>query len=126
MRVARAIVLVLLTVHQTGCASWRSIGHERPADFVERRRPGLVQIMVADSALVIRHPLVRGDSLIGLAPGTIPPRRVAVPMASIQTLAVRPDAPKGARIVLGTVGLFLVVSAVALAIHDPPPVYKPN
>lgn len=60
------------------CASWQE-QRARPQAVVEQWRPGQVRVVLrSDETVVLRHPRVVGDSLVGALPRTGASRSVAL------------------------------------------------
>jgi hypothetical protein len=113
--------ILLTTFVLVGCSSWHSIGRGLPADYVAREKPSSVRVSLAESTLVLSRPVVRGDSVVGLAKEPKPARLVAVPAADIRKLEAR--SAKGstaAKIIVGTFWAMGLAAMVALALYHGP------
>lgn len=76
--------MLVLTV--TACSTWSSVGVVGPAAFVESERPVRVRVSrTGERRVVLRDPVVRGDSLVGLADG----ETVRIAVADVGRLEVR-------------------------------------
>jgi hypothetical protein len=104
----RRLLCILLITAFTGCAEWHAVKGP-PADYVAHEKPGAVRATIGDSVLVMKHPEIRGDSLVGLR-NSRPPERLAVQTSSIQKL--ESNTLKGS-----TNGKFLAVGLTALGIY---------
>ena len=68
MRSLLASTLMITTVWiSTGCSSWR-VQQVSPAQLIEQRKPSSIQLRWQDGRrLVVRQPVIAGDSLIGVS-----------------------------------------------------------
>jgi hypothetical protein len=94
-----------------------------PQDAISGRQLYQVLLTRPDSSkLVLLRPRIVGDSLIGersdSSDSKQPPQRVALPLSSIQSVAVR--RPDATRTTLLLVGVGAAVAGVIAATDDPP------
>jgi len=73
-------------------------------------------LTLADSTLVLGRLLVSDGSVVGVAKRS--GVDVTVPASDIRKLEVPGNSPKGARIVLGTVGILAIAMGAAMIIFD--------
>lgn len=111
-----------------GCTSWK-IQNVPPQDAINGRQLYQVRLTRPDSSqLVLFRPRIVGDSLIGERSDSggpnQPPARVALPLSSIQSVAVR--RPDATRTTLLLVGVGAAVGGVIAAMDDPPPTFFPE
>ena len=101
---------VLVTLN--ACTSWQ-IAPTAPAQVVSERHPKQVRVRKADGRkVVLREPLVRGDSLLGLAGRDT----TGLALGEVDSLEVkRVDAGKTTAFVLFTAGILFAVAYVAAA-----------
>jgi len=83
LRVVAAALTAVLALN--ACSTWH-VEQATPAQFFAARRPSQVQLRRQDGhRVVMRHPFVRNDSVIGLVRSDT----TAVPLDSIGAIAVR-------------------------------------
>jgi len=111
-----SLLAVSLLLAPAGCSSWRSIQKEDPAAYISRERPRSARLTLADSTLVLGRLLVSDGSVVGVAKRS--GVDVTVPASDIRKLEVPGNSPKGARIVLGTVGILAIAMGAAMIIFD--------
>lgn len=83
---AMLMPLIVWLVLATACGSW--VRRDGPTvQAVRKGSPARLRIARQDGVvLVIEHPLLVGDSVIGWLPGTEPPRRVSVPLGQVEVV----------------------------------------
>jgi hypothetical protein len=94
-----------LAIQVLGCSSWRVQG-PTPEAAIRSRQPSIVRLTRTDrTRLIVHHPTVRGDSLVGALSGSAPDTAAAVslPLSEVQSVAVRRFH------VLKSVGLYFAV-----------------
>ncbi len=119
--IRRITALVVMSSMLTSCMGWKR--HDLAVDrLLEQEQPELIQVRLASGIVtVLKDPILRGDSLIGLASG----RRVAVPVADVRAVSVqRLHAGKTLGLVAG-IGLTAILVA-SLSQNDPPPPPPPR
>lgn len=91
-RHARCLLLLLTTL--AGCAYWQRDPNVLDSPLPPNRR---VEIWSKDSARIVNHVQVRGDSLHGIAGGgdTAGPREVTVALSTIDSVRSRHSSPGG-------------------------------
>jgi hypothetical protein len=107
---SRQLSLVLaILVTLNGCTSWRAES-VAPAQLVSQRHPKQVRARRSDGQKVIlRQPLVRGDSLLGLAGRDT----TGLALNEVDSLEIkRVDGGKTAALVIFTAGVLFAVSYV--------------
>jgi len=104
----RRILCIFLITILTGCAEWHAVKGP-PAAYVTREKPGALRVTLGDSVLVMKHPEVRGDSLVGVR-NSRPPERLALQISGVQKL--ESNTLKGS-----TNGKVLAVGLFALGIY---------
>ena len=110
MRLSRP-VLALVAIAMSACTSWRPQTAPAP-EVVSAQGSGTVRVIRHDqSTIVMRHPQVVGDSIVGEAGS--PPRHVAVATADVERIDVR--RVSASRTGGLTVGVLLVVGIVTVA-----------
>lgn len=103
--------LLVFALSLSACTSWRPQTAPAP-EVVAAHGEGAVRIVRHDqSVLVLRHPQVVGDSIVGEAGD--PPRRVSVATADVQRVEVRKVS--AARTGGLSVGVLILVTVVAVA-----------
>ncbi len=102
-------VLIALVMLVTGCASW-SRSALVPEQNIGERNPKRVRVQLKDGRrLVIDHPYVVGDSLVGHSPNS------AVALVDIESLDTRKtSAPKTVAFIL-LMGTLAIGVAIAIA-----------
>lgn len=120
LEVVPAIALVLICSFSTACTAWHTTSLE-PQRFSAEQSPEKVRLTFREgTAVIVRHPILVGDSLIWAGGSGETPRdsaRSAVPTNNIWRVEVHePDSPR-------TLGLFLVVLGVvvggfAIIVHE--------
>lgn len=93
-----------LAIQVLGCSSWRVQG-PTPEAAIRSRQPSIVRLTRTDrTRLIVHHPTVKGDSLVGAlfaSPDTA--AAVSLPLSEVQSVAVRRFD------VLKSVGLYFAV-----------------
>ena len=108
MRLATSPVLALLLA-TAACSTWRPQTAPAP-QAIQANASGTVRVTRKDqSMLVLRHPSVVGDSIVGDAGD--PPRRTSVALADVE----RVDARKVSATRTGGLGLGVIVVTLAVA-----------
>lgn len=106
-----AAPLLALVLGMSACTSWRAQTAPAP-EVVSAHADDAVRLRRHDgSVVVLTHPQVAGDSIVGELGD--PPRRVAVATADVERVDVR--GLNAARTGGLTLGIFAVVVAVAAA-----------
>lgn len=83
-----AIAALLLLVYLPACTSWR-VGTPTPSAFVEREHPQRARVTRTDGTQVmVNEPTVAGDTLVGTL-ANHDATRVTIPLAEVQSVAVR-------------------------------------
>jgi hypothetical protein len=101
---------LLLAALAAGCTTWRPQTAPAP-QVVAAQSDGSVRVLRRDqSTLVLRHPQVVGDSIVGDAGD--PPRRVAVATADVQRLEVR----RVSAVRTGGLGIGVLVAVTCVAV----------
>ena len=103
----------LLAAGLLACTSWRVQG-PTPAEAVSRRTPRVVRVTRADHThVVVQHPVLRGDSLVGRLLANGPQDTlvsVAMPLRDVDTVSMR-------RFNLWkSIGLYFAASVVAAVV----------
>ncbi|MGA2383298.1 MAG: hypothetical protein ABSG61_07670 [Gemmatimonadales bacterium] len=121
-RPVAAIVLIAMIPQLTACTSWR-VQPVSPAQALSDTRPRDVRLRLRHDSSTVVIPKARfvGDSIVGYRePATFhfTPRRVSVPLADVQEVAVsRVDA---GLTVVAVFAAFVAVSIVARALESLP------
>jgi hypothetical protein len=113
-RMRAALVALALCALQAGCVAW-TYEQAPVATVVAKSPPRLWVPLGADSFVVLMHPRVVSDSLVGLIEGSAAPgeplRRYAEPVSSISRVATEDLDPRytvtGALAIFGLVGTLL-------------------
>ena len=100
--VHRSVATWLLVLNLAGCHSWRSEALA-PAQLVPAEHPKVVRVTRSDgSILILRHPTVRDDSMVGIGPDSA---EVRLPLQDVRGVEVRRfSAAKTTGLVLGVAG----------------------
>jgi hypothetical protein len=78
---ARNLSVVVLGTSLVGCTSWR-VQDVPPAELFQHKEPSHLRVGRGDSSkVVIDHPRLVGDSLVGESHG----KPIAVPLAEVQS-----------------------------------------
>jgi hypothetical protein len=110
MRLSRP-ALALVAIAASACTSWRPQTAPAP-EVVSAQGSGTIRVTRHDqSTIVLWHPQVVGDSIVGQAGS--PPRHVAVATADVERIDVR--RVSASRTGGLTVGVLLVVGIVTVA-----------
>jgi len=107
LRRSRASAISALFLTLAGCSSWHTIESESPAAYIARAKPSRVRLSVAESTLVMGHPAVSGDSIVGTLSASRPREKVAVPASDIGKLEGPSSGP-------GLLGFVLVTGAATV------------
>jgi hypothetical protein len=112
----RVVLLAILGLHSGACMSWKT--QSVAPDQVVAKNPAQVRATLANgSRIVIAHPTIIGDSLIGSAPGSDPKRatpRRAVSLSDVQSMQVhRVNAGRTTLLMAGVGATAIVVAAAA-------------
>jgi hypothetical protein len=100
----RAVTLVFLGSQVTACTSWTTQSVS-PEEFFRGRTADEVRITRADSTkVVLVRPRLVGDSVLGDSVDAILSQKNAVPLADIQSVAVRRKDPTKTTLRLGSDG----------------------
>jgi hypothetical protein len=72
----------------TGCTSWTIIATPRPGTAIEGRPDSVRLSRSSDGAVILHHPIVRGDTIVGFATdqSRLPDSRVAIPLTDVTML----------------------------------------
>lgn len=110
MRLSRT-VLALVAIAASACSTWRPQTAPAP-EVVSAQGSGTVRVLRRDqSSVLIWHPQVVGDSIVGMAGS--PPRHVAVATADVERIDVRRvNATRTGGL---TLGVLLAVGIVTVA-----------
>jgi len=122
LRRRRAGTLLLMTLSGTACQAWHT---ERvaPQTVLATRQPAKLRVTRTDgSQIVLQHPVLRGDTLVGTRPGRQEVRvayteaeqvgrEVRIPLTEVRQTATRGFS------VGRTVGLLVGVAAAVLAAY---------
>jgi hypothetical protein len=115
------VTLVLLGSQVSACTSWTTQAVS-PEEFLREGTADEVRITRTDNTrLVLAHPQLVGDSVTGKPPdsaGTMGSEAGAVPLADIQSVAVRRK--DGTKTTLFIVGLGVTAGMLAVALDDDP------
>jgi len=108
--------LIVAFAGLTACASWKVVGPS-PAEFLRTQAPARVRVTRTDSSkVVVQAPTLRGDTLVGTAAAGLAQRdtarQVAVPLSSIQSLAVRRSSPE---LTLGLLAAIVLITGILYA-----------
>ena len=108
---ARCLLLLLTTL--AGCAYWQRDPKVLASPLPPNHR---IEIWSKDSARIVNHVQVRGDSLYGVAGGgdTAVPREVTVALSTIDSVRSRHSSP-GGTVLLAMCVLLAVVTWAAYA-----------
>jgi len=102
-RCRRLVVWLLLSSGLAGCTTWE-VQELTPQQVITEMKPTRIRVTRTDSArLVLVRPQVTGDSVIGSVPG----RRMTIPLSEVTGISVQKSNP------LGTVALVLGLLAAA-------------
>jgi hypothetical protein len=97
------VVWLLLSSGLAGCTTWE-VQELTPQQVITEMKPTRIRVTRTDSArLVLVRPQVTGDSVIGSVPG----RRMTIPLSEVTGISVQKSNP------LGTVALVLGLLAAA-------------
>lgn len=94
MKRSTLVWLPALAFGVTGCTSWRVVTAPPPAQVMAQERPDKVLVTLSDGTLIVlRTPVVRGDTLIGhRSAGLVlsdTAREIPVPLAHVRTISLR-------------------------------------
>jgi hypothetical protein len=108
---ARNVGVIVLGTSLVGCTSWR-VQDVPPGELFQHKAPSRLQVSRGDSSkVVIDHPQLVGDSLIGESHK----KPVAVPLAEVQSVAVRKgDTGNTVGLIVGVTGALFILSAIAM------------
>jgi len=86
-RLARALLLLL--IYLSGCTSWEA-QQVAPAQVIADRHPSTVRVTRADqSRMVLQHPTVLGDTLVGALDSAKAVWESRVALSEVQRIEVR-------------------------------------
>ena len=102
-------MLLLVVMASSGCQAWHLEG-TRPESLLVTRKPSVVRVTRSDgSKIVLEDPVLRTDTLSGIASGQTADSEVAVPLADVRQVET-PHFSAGR-----TIGLALGLAATVLA-----------
>jgi hypothetical protein len=124
--IRRLDLVAQLTVCLTGCHTWRTQTVSR-REVVETQHPERIRVSLTNqSELTLEAPEVQGDTLLGQIGQEQDQRRLGIPLASVERIAIR-QADRGKTAVaaaLGAGGAVVLFGLLSLAINhrtDPAP-----
>lgn len=83
-RLRQLVACTVLASHLTACTSWR-VQRLSPQQVLTAEQPTAMQVMRSDSTrVVLTHPEVSGDSLVGLIEGG----RLSIPLTDVASVAL--------------------------------------
>jgi hypothetical protein len=105
---ARNLGVIVLGTSLVGCTSWR-VQDVPPAELVQHKEPSRLQVGRGDSSkVVIDHPRLVVDSLLGESHG----KPIVVPLAEVQSVAVRKWDPVATVVLIG--GALFGIAAIVM------------
>jgi hypothetical protein len=113
------IACLLLPTYLAACTTWKT-QEASPQQVLADEQPGKVQVELADgSRIVLEHPVVSGDTLMGVEERwsgrkRVPGNEVSIPLSDIESVAVR-STDVGMAITLGVLSLAVVGAVMYLA-----------
>jgi hypothetical protein len=109
-RCRRLVVWLLLSSGLAGCTRWE-VQELTPQQVITEMKPMRIRVIRTDSArLVFARPQIAGDSVIGSVPG----RRMSVPLSEVVGISVQKGNPGGTVALL--LGLFAAAGLAFVAI----------
>jgi hypothetical protein len=81
--------LLLMTLFGTGCQAWHTEGIA-PEALLVNRQPTMLRVTLTDgSQVVLEHPVLRGDTLLGTGVGHNGEHDLRIPLTDVRQLATR-------------------------------------